>query len=60
MATETSSFSLHEPSVFFKHFPAAQPPRNPEKILFLQALVACLQRPFAVGGSVTTATARVR
>ncbi|MEH4792740.1 hypothetical protein PO413_22605, partial [Escherichia coli] len=58
-ATETSSFSLHEPSVFFKNFSAAQPPRYPKKNLFLQML-ACLQRPFAVGGAVTTATARVR
>uniref|UniRef100_UPI001BDBC652 hypothetical protein n=1 Tax=Escherichia coli TaxID=562 RepID=UPI001BDBC652 len=30
-ATETSSFSLHEPSVFFKNFSASQPPQTPEK-----------------------------
>ncbi|WP_214293691.1 hypothetical protein, partial [Escherichia coli] len=57
--TETSSFSLHEPSVFFKSFSTAQSPRNPEKNLFLQIL-AYLRESFAVGGAVTTATARVR
>jgi|UPI0002ED87E6 hypothetical protein len=31
VATETSSFSLHELSVFFKNFSAAQPPRHPKK-----------------------------
>ncbi|MCV5579213.1 hypothetical protein OFO05_27730, partial [Escherichia coli] len=50
VTTETSSFSLHEPSVFFKNFPAAQSPRNPEKTCFCRHLLRVCKGRLRLGG----------